>query len=119
MLLFFKLKNILYTKTAFYTSFQNYFKFYVCIYFCLCWVDFSLIVVKLEDLTVAAPLLEPRQGLQGAWASVAVARGLRDRGSRALECWISSCGTWAQLPRGMWNLSGLGIQPVCRGILYH
>ena len=36
----------------------------------------------------------------GAWASVVVARGL------------SSCGTWALLLQGMWDLSGLGIKPL-------
>ena len=45
-------------------------------------------------------------------ASVVVARGLSDWGSRALGHWLSSCSTWAQLLHGMWNLSGLGIQPV-------
>ena len=37
----------------------------------------------------------------GARASVVVARGL------------SSCGTWAQLLRGMWDLPRLGLEPMC------
>ena len=36
------------------------------------------------------------QGL-GVWASIVVAQGLRAQG-------LSSCGTWAHLPQGMWNL---------------
>ena len=36
----------------------------------------------------------------GTWASVVVARGL------------SSCGTWAQLLCGMWDLPGPGLEPV-------
>ena len=30
-------------------------------------------------------------------------------GSLALECRLSSCGPWAQLPCGMWDLPGPGI----------
>ena len=41
----------------------------------------------------------------GAQASVVVARGLSRCGSRALERRLSSCGTWAQLLRGMWECS--------------
>ena len=33
-------------------------------------------------------------------------------GSRALERRLSSCGAWAQLLRGMWDLPGPGIEPV-------
>ena len=32
--------------------------------------------------------------------------------AQALECRLSSCGTWAQLPRGMWNLLSPGMGPV-------
>ena len=48
----------------------------------------------------------------GAWASVVVAHGLSSCGSWALECRLSSCGTRAQLLRGMWDLPGPGIEPV-------
>ena len=47
----------------------------------------------------------------GAWASVAVARGLSSCGLRALECRLSSCGARAQLLRGMWDLPGPGLEP--------
>ena len=33
-------------------------------------------------------------------------------GTRALECRLSSCGAWAQLLRGMWDLPGPGLKPV-------
>ena len=33
-------------------------------------------------------------------------------GSRALEHRLSSCGTWAQLLHGMWDLPGPGLEPV-------
>ena len=49
----------------------------------------------------------------GAWAvgteaSVAVARGLSSCVSRALEHRLSSCGAWAYLLRGRWDIPGLG-----------
>ena len=48
----------------------------------------------------------------GVWASVVVAHGLSSCGSRALERRLSSCGTWAQLLRGMQDLPGPGLAPV-------
>ena len=45
-------------------------------------------------------------------ASVVVARRLSSYGSRALEHRLSSCGTWAQLLRGMWDLPGPGLEPM-------
>ena len=48
----------------------------------------------------------------GARASVVVARGLSSCGLQALEHKLSSCGTRAQLLRGMWDLPGPGLEPV-------
>ena len=48
----------------------------------------------------------------GMWASVVEARGLSSCGLRALECRLSSCGTWAQLLRSMWDLPGPGVEPM-------
>ena len=53
----------------------------------------------------------------GAWAvgtraSVVVAHGLSSCGSRAPEHRLSSCGAWAQLLHGMWDLPRPGIEPV-------
>ena len=38
--------------------------------------------------------------------------GFSSCGSRALECRLSSCGARAQLLHSMWDLPGLGIEPV-------
>ena len=48
----------------------------------------------------------------GARTSVVVARGLSSCGSWALERRLSSCGAQAELLRGMWDLPGLGIEPM-------
>ena len=48
----------------------------------------------------------------GAWASVVVAFRLSSCGSRALEHRLSSCGAWASLLCSMWDLPGLGIEPM-------
>ena len=32
--------------------------------------------------------------------------------STAVVCGLGSCGSWAYLPQGMWDLSGPGIEPV-------
>ena len=45
-------------------------------------------------------------------ASVVAACGLSSCGSQALEHRLTSCGTWAQLLRGMWDLPGPGIEPL-------
>ena len=38
--------------------------------------------------------------------------GFSSCGSRALERRLSSCGAWAQLLHGMWDLPGPGLEPV-------
>ena len=48
----------------------------------------------------------------GARASVVAARGLSRCGSRVLEHRLSSCGAWAYLLRGMWDLPGWGLEPM-------
>ena len=48
----------------------------------------------------------------GARASVVVACRLSSFGSRALECRLSSCSTWAYLLRDTWYLPWPGIEPV-------
>ena len=48
----------------------------------------------------------------GTWASVVVAHGLSSCGSRALECRLSSCGAWAQLLCGKWDLPRPGLEPM-------
>ena len=51
-------------------------------------------------------------GALGAWASVVVALRLSSCGSRAPEHRFSSCGAWASLLRGMWDLPRPGLEPV-------
>ena len=46
----------------------------------------------------------------GAWASVVPAGGLNRCDFRALEHRLSSCGTWALLPGGMWDLLEPGME---------
>ena len=47
-----------------------------------------------------------------ARASVVVACVLSSCGSQTLERRLSSCGTWAQLLCGMWDLPGPGLEPM-------
>ena len=48
----------------------------------------------------------------GMWASIVVACELSSCGSWDLERRLGSCGTWAQLLRGTWDLPGPGLEPV-------
>ena len=48
----------------------------------------------------------------GAWASVVMACGFSSCGSQALEAKVNSCGAWAKLLWGMWDLPRPGIEPV-------
>ena len=75
-----------------------------------CWAGFLSRAVLGLCRTLAS--LAVTHGLQGAWASEVVARGLSSCGSRALGHRLSSCGTWAWLISGVWGLPGPGIDPV-------
>ena len=57
-------------------------------------------------------LLLLRSMALGAQASVVAAHGLRSCGSQALECRLSSCGTWTSSLRSMWDLPRPGMEPV-------
>ena len=48
----------------------------------------------------------------GSQASVVAAHGLSHCGLRALEHWVSSCGTQAPLLCNMWDLPGPGVKTV-------
>ena len=48
----------------------------------------------------------------GAWALVVVARGLSSCGTYAVECRLSSCGAWAWLLCGMWDLPRPRLEPM-------
>ena len=77
-----------------------------CIYFCCCPWAFSncgeqgLLPSRGAGLLLAVASLVAEHGLYDAQASTVAALGL------------SSCGSWAQLPCGMWNLPGPGIESV-------
>ena len=90
---------------------------YYFIYFCLCWVfiaaqtfslvgesgGYSLVMVCGLLILMASLVAEHR---------FYMAHGLSRCGSRALKHRLYSCGTWAQLLRGLWDLPGPGIKPV-------
>ena len=70
---------------------------------------YSLVSVP-ELLIVAASVVE--LWLWGVRASVVAAGGLSSCGSRTPEYRLSSCGTRAWWPCGMWDLPGPGIEPL-------
>ena len=64
----------------------------------------GLLFVAMCRLLIAVASLVAEHGLQ--------ARGLQQLWLAALERRLSSCGTGAQLPCGLWDLPGPGIEPV-------
>ena len=48
----------------------------------------------------------------GSLAALVVEHRLQARGLQQVACRLSSCGAWAQLLRGMWDLPGPGLKPV-------
>ena len=97
-------------------------KFICLIYFWLRWVlvaarRFSLVAVRGAPLRCSARVSHcggfsccGARAL-GVRASVVVACRLSSCGSRALERRLSSCGAWAQLLHGMWDLLAQGSNP--------
>ena len=77
---------------------------------CCCARTFSscsergLLFVAVHGLLTAVDSLVVEHGLQ--------AHGLSRCDSRAPECRLSSCGTWASLLCSMWDLPGLGLEPM-------
>ena len=61
-------------------------------------------------------LLLLRSRARGLRASVVAAQGLSSCGFRALEHRLSSCGTWALLLHGVWDLPRPGIELVSRAL---
>ena len=62
--------------------------------------EWGLLFVAVCGLLTAVVSLVLEHRFKGVWASAGVVRG------------HSSCGAWAYLPHGMWDLPGPGIQPV-------
>ena len=52
----------------------------------------------------------------GVWPLAVVAHSISSCGSKALESRFNSCGPWAYLLLGMWNLPRSGIKPVSRAL---
>ena len=66
----------------------------------------------MHGLPVAVVSSREEHGIQDAWASGAAVCGPSGCGSQAVEHRLSGCGAWAWLLCGMWDLSGLGTEPV-------
>ena len=67
-----------------------------------CYESYSLVVVA---------SLFAEHGMEGMWASAAVAHGFNSCGSWALEHRLNSCSMRALLLPSMWGLPGPGIKP--------
>ena len=72
------------------------------IYFLLCWVFVAARRLSLVAMSRGYSSLRCAGSRHGGFSSCA---------SRALECRLSSCGSWASLLRGMWDLPGQGLNP--------
>ena len=62
-------------------------------------------------LLIAVASLVAEHRFQGTWASVVATRGLSGYSSRALQGWLHSCGTQAELLLSMWDLPGSEMNP--------
>ena len=98
-----------------------YSRFLLVIYFILFYFQLHWVLVAVHGL----PLVEARGGYSSLWCTGFSLRwllllrntgsrcaGFSSCGSQALERKLSSCGTWAQLLHGMWDLPGPGLKPV-------
>ena len=74
--------------------------------------EWGLLFVAVCGLLIAVASLCCGAWALGMRASVVVAHGLSSWGSWALERRLSSCGAWASLLHGMWELPGPGLEPV-------
>ena len=90
--------------------------------FCSCGEQ-GLLFVEMHRLLIAMTSVVAEHGSQDTRASVVASSGLSSCDSRALGCWLSSCGTWALLLCGMWDISGspalAGIPCIVKWILNH
>ena len=80
------------------------FYFYLCIYFWLRWVSVAAHQLSLVASSRGYSSLQC-MGFSLQWLLLLWSTGSRHAG-------FSSCGTWAQLLCGMWDLPGPGIEPV-------
>ena len=96
---------------------------FIFIYFWLCWSSFlhrlfsscgeqELLSSCGVQASYCGDFFCCRTQLQGAWVSIVVAHGLNSCSSQALEHKLNSWDSWTQLPCSMWDIPGLGIEPV-------
>ena len=95
------------------------FFFCFCFLFVLFWLHWVFVAARGLSLVVASGgySLLWCAGFSLRWLLLLQSTGSRHAGfsscgSRALEHRLSSCGAQAQLPRGMWDLPGPGLEPV-------
>ena len=72
----------------------------------------GLLYFVVRGLLIAVASFVVEHGPQSMWASVVVAHRLSICGSQGLECRLSSCGAWAQLLCGMWDLPRPWLEPM-------
>ena len=86
------------------------------IYFWLCWIFVAACGLSLVAASGAHSSLRcagfSLRWLLLLWSTGSRRAGFSSCGSQALERRLSSCGAWAQLLRGMWDLPGPGLEPV-------
>ena len=87
------------------------------LFFVIFWLHLGLLCCAQAFLYLQRARATLRCGAKASWAlgvraSVVVAFGLSSSGSLALELRLSSCGTWASLLCGMWDLPGPGLEPM-------
>ena len=83
--------------------------------FWLCWVfvaacGLSQVVVSRGYSLLAARGLSYCSGFSCDRAQALECVGFCSCSSQALECGLSSCGAWASLPQGTWDLPGLRME---------
>ena len=91
----------------------------VLIYFWLCWV---FVAVWAFSSCGELGLLSSCGGCSCCRAWALGRGGISRCSSQAPEHKLSSCGTWAELFLGMWNLPGSGIEPTSPALterIYH
>ena len=108
------LKKCLFKSFAYFLKKIYLFILFIC--FWLCWVFLAACVLSLVAASGGYSLLQcvdfSLRWLLLLRSTGSRHAGFRSCGSRALERRLSSCGAWASLLRGMWELPGPGLEPL-------
>ena len=91
---------LLFLKIYLFYLFLAVFGLHCCVWAFSSCVKWGLLFVVVRGLLIAVASLCCGAWALGAWASVVAA------------CRFSSCGSWAWLFHGMWDLPGSGLEPV-------